>query len=131
MAIELNLDTIDQLAQDDYADIVIPLAGGETATLVHVLRLEDEKRDELNAFFKDIKPEKNAEGAEAEASEDADEDADEEDAKGALEQAQDLLRIVAKSGDEADALFAALGRDMTKYQAVVTFYMEKAQPGEA
>ena len=129
MAIELNLDTIDQLAQDDYADIVVPLGGGKATTLVHVLRLEDEKRDELDAFFKSIKsPDDESEGDEPE--DDSDEAVDEKGNK-SLEQAQELLRIVAKSDEEADALFAALGKDMTKYQATVNFYMEKAQPGEA
>lgn len=124
MAIELNLDTIDQLAQDDYADIVVPLGGGKATTLVHVLRLEDEKRDELDAFFKSIK------SPDDESEDDSDEAAAEKGNK-SLEQAQELLRIVAKSDEEADDLFAALGKDMTKYQATVNFYMEKAQPGEA
>lgn len=123
MAIELNLDTVDQLAQDNYSDIVIPLPGGTAATLLHPLRLSDEKRDELQDYFKDIRPE--------EAEEVEGEDAEETEAEKVdmLEQLQGLLRIIA-SGD-ADELFAAVGTDLTKYQAIVTFYFETVNPGEA
>lgn len=125
MAIELSLDTVDQLAQEDYADIVIPLPSGGAATLVHPLRMEDEQRDKLTDYFKDLQ--EAAEAAEKDGAEEADE-AEESDAD-MIEQAQDLLRIIV-AGDPDD-LFAALGRDATKYQTVVKFYFETVKPGEA
>lgn len=123
MAIELSLDAVDQLAQEDYADIAIPLPSGEAVTLVHPLRMEDEQRDKLTGYFKELQEAAEAEESGAEAGEAEGSDAD------MIEQAQELLRIIV--AENADDLFAALGRDATKYQTVVKFYFETVQPGEA
>lgn len=126
MAIELSLDTVDQLAQQDYADIEIPLPSGGAVTLIHPLRMEDEQRDKLSDYFKELQKAEEAgadEGAESESEEGEKSDAD------MIEQAQALLRIIV--AERADDLFAALGRDATKYQTVVKFYFETVQPGEA
>ncbi len=120
MAIELSLDTIDELAQDDYADVIIPLASGQAVTLVHPLRMADEQREKLVSYFKEL---------EESAEEDADAEASTESEADMIEHMQGLLRIAIADG--ADDLFSALGRDATKYQTVVKFYFEKANPGEA
>ena len=120
MAIELSLDTVDQLAQADYADVAIPLPTGQVITLIHPLRMEDEQRKELAAYFKVL-------GETAEAAEKGETDAEEDEDP--IEQMQDLLRLVVAGN--ADDLFAAVGRDATKYQAITKFYFETVQPGEA
>ena len=120
MAIELSLDTIDELAQDSYADVVIPLTSGKAITLTHPLRMADEQREKFASYFKELeKSEKEGDDAEASAESEID----------MIEQMQGLLRIAV--AEDADDLFSALGRDATKYQTVIGFYFEKANPGEA
>lgn len=121
MAIELSLDTVNEMAQEDYADIAIPLPSGEAATLVHPLRMSDENRKELMGYFKALEKdvEKDADEAEESEAEDAD----------VISQAQDLLRIIVDGSP--DGLFEALRGDATQYQAVVKFYFETVNPGEA
>lgn len=126
MAKELSLDTITEIAQEDYADIVIPLLDGQAVTLLHPMRLSDEKRDELVAFF-----EVEASDGEEPAEKAKPEDGSDEEPKSALEHMQGLLRIVSATEPEAELLFEALAGDLTKHQAVVKFYMESANPGEA
>jgi len=125
LAIELSLDTVNEMAQEDYADIAIPLPSGETATLVHPLRMSDENRKELMGYFKALEKdvEKDAKKGADEAEESEAEDAD------VISQAQDLLRIIVDGSP--DGLFEALRGDATQYQAVVKFYFETVNPGEA
>lgn len=127
MAIEITFDEIDQKSQDEYADITVPLGDGKTATLVHLLRMTDEKQDEFSAFFKDSKKAIDK----AKDSEESDEADEAGDIKSGVEQARDLLRIIVATDEEADALFALLGTDMTRYNALVAIYMDKVNPGEA
>lgn len=133
MAIELSLDAVDELAQDDYADIVIPLPSGQAVTLVHPLRMEDEQRKALETYMKRLGEEAEAAKAakaRAEAGEEVDEEAEgSEEQPDDIEQAQELIRIVS-TGD-TDELFERLGRDSTRYQSIVGFYFEKVTPGEA
>lgn len=120
MAIELSLDAVDEMAQEDYADVIIPLPSGNAALLAHPLRMSDEKRASLADYFQDLQESDDAEG----------EDSAKSLADGDLvSQAQDLLRILV-DGDPGE-LFEALADDATKYQAVVKFYFEAANPGEA
>lgn len=125
MAIELSLDTVNEMAQEDYADIAIPLPSGEAAILVHPLRMSDENRKELMGYFKALEKdaEKDTKKDADEAGEDEAEDVD------VVSQAQDLLRIIVDGSP--DELFEALRDDATKYQAVVKFYFEAVNPGEA
>lgn len=123
MAIELSLDAVDNLAQEDYADIAIPLPSGEAVTLVHPLRMTDENRKALTDYFESVEKESESEAGEEEESDDKSEDLD------LVGQAQELLTILV-DGDPSD-LFDALAGDVTKYQAIVKFYFEKANPGEA
>lgn len=122
MAIELSLDAVDNLAQEDYADIAIPLPSGEAVTLVHPLRMTDENRKALTDYFESVEKESKGEAGEEE-SDDKSEDLD------LVGQAQELLTILV-DGDPS-GLFDALAGDVTKYQAIVKFYFEKANPGEA
>lgn len=129
MAIELSLDAVDELAQDDYADVVIPLPSGQAVVLVHPLRMEDEKREALETYMKKLGDEAKAAKARAEAREAGEEVDEPEEKADDIDQAQELIRIVG-TGD-TDELFEKLGRDSTRYQAIVGFYFEKVTPGEA
>lgn len=128
MAIEITLDSITDEAQDGFPDVVVPLGGGNAVTLLHPFRLSDEKRDELNAYFKSGESEDD-EGADDTDTDDEAESA--EDRADAKEQVVELLAIVAETTEGLNALCEALGDDLTKYQAITKLYMESVQPGEA
>lgn len=134
MAIELSLDTVDELAQENYADIIIPLPGGSAVTLVHPLRMSDEQREDFEAYFSDVRDvveKSKARAAALEAGEELeDEPEDEAEKADAIEQSSELLNLIAE-GQDASALIEALKGDLTKHQAVITFYFETVNPGEA
>lgn len=112
----VTLDSIRQAADAKYGSYDIELTDGTVVRLLNPLRLSDEKRAELKAAQKALS-----------ASTDDDEAEDVDQVTGF----ENVLRVVAQTPEQGDALCAAVNRDLAVLAEIFRAYGKNTQVGEA
>jgi hypothetical protein len=113
----ITLDSIRSAADARYGSYDIELTDDTTVKLLNPLRLSKANRDELTAIQAEL-----------------DVDTDDAEAVAALDQVavfQRMIRVVAETPKQADALLGAVGDDLAILAEIVRGYSKGTQQGEA
>lgn len=127
MANVFSLDSLREAAQEEFADLEIPVSDTKTIKLLNPLRLSEEQRDEIREFFNqlgDAEEDEEVEGGEAK-------EGDDEEAVTMFDIIKEILVRVAETREDGDFLIESIGDDRPLLLVVFNRWSDRTQAGEA